>query len=641
MTFKRFALDLETECAVESCTDSQCKHALIPHLARITIIGIWAPDESHIFRTPAELAAFLETRPHYGLLGQNLKFDLKMLHFHGLSIPTDRWIDDSQLMAYVCLDKVPQEYLSWYAVERKKRNDVLSSGHGHRPGSALSLKVLAPYFLGVEPFWENPEDHNDPTYVLRDCEYSYLLCDFFAAKLAEQGTEDFYRTRQLVWARRLLESELEGITIDVSGLALAEQESRVAAASLRADLDNRWHSAFVQYRALQEQDIDRRYAIMRSNAALKQLNSGGGADKLRTRYDTLAAAAKAKLEPINLDSPKQLTWLLRDYFGLDIRDFDDEESTGKAVINRLISEGREDLKVFSDYRMHTKRLSAFFPTYRELLREGRLHTSFNPTGTRTGRISSSLPNLQQTPPGLRSLFIAPPGYELAVFDLSAIEPRLIAYYTECKTLYDLLSTGADFHSFNTKIFFGLNCPTEDVKKLYPQERRMGKEAGLALFYGAGGNRIRECAAKYGFQWTASECKQKYYDFKNEYRAVFEFKRELDEWVKQRPVKNLFGRVHSFADPEHIFMRNFNTLVQGSASDLVMDAMNATASKFEAAGIDGRPLLAVHDELVVRVPESCSEAVDIVKRSMTSYPLPTAHGSIALVVEGKVSRQWAK
>lgn len=646
----RFALDLETECGVGGCRDSQCKHALIPHLARITIIGVWSPEESHIFRTPAALGTFLDSRPDYELLGQNLKFDLRMLHFHGLSIPSARWADDSQLMAYVCLDKVPQEYLSWYAVERKKRNDVLTKGHGHRPGSALSLKVLAPYFLQVEPFWENPEDHNDPTYCLRDCEYSYRLCDFFGARLAGQGTGEFYRTRQLVWARRLLESELEGIAVDVGGLSEAERQSRMASDKLRAELNQQWGTAFAAYKDQQEQDIKRRYQILKNRALDKTCKAHPSKDGrpldeklhgVETRYGALRDAALDKVEPINLDSPKQLTWLLRDHFGLDIKDFDDEESTGKAVINRLISEGRTDLQVFSDYRMHGKRLTSFFPTYRELLREGRLHTSFNPTGTRTGRISSSGPNLQQVPPDLRTLFVAPPGYELAVFDESAIEPRLICYYAECKTLYDLLATGADFHGFNTKIFFGLDCDVADVKKLYPQERRMGKEAGLALFYGAGANRIRQCAAKYGFQWSLEECKRKYYAFKREYESVFRFKQELDEWVRENPVKNLFGRKHWFADPEDIYMKNFNTLIQGTASDLVQDAGHQAALEFEARGIDAKPLLLVHDELVIRIPTGCIEAVEIIKDKMTGYLLQTAHGVIRLDVEGKVSPCWAK
>lgn len=637
MISKKFALDLETACAVEGCRDSQCKHGLIPHLARITIIGLWSPDEAKIFRTPAELKAYLSER-EFELVGANLKFDLKMLHFHGYSIPSDKWVGDSQLAAHVCLDKVPQEYLSWYAVERNRRNALLSDGHKHRAGTALTLKVLAPYFLKVEPFWENPEDHDDPTYVLRDCEYSYRLCDFFDQKLEQQGLSEFYRSKQLGWARCLLDAECEGIAVDTAGLQQAEDHSIGEANRLRAELNEVWGDAFHTFQRKQEIALESAYKKKFEAALAKKPDAKL---HLATKYAALANAAKAKIQPINLDSPAQLTWLLRDYYGQDIRDFDDEESTGKAVINRLIASGRKDLEVFRDYRMHAKRLSAFFPSYREMLRDGRLHTSFNPTGTRTGRISSSGPNLQQVPPGLRTLFIAPPGYNLAVFDESAIEPRLIAYYTECKTLFDILATGADFHGYCTSIFFGLSCPLEEIKKKYPNERKMSKEVDLAAFYGAGAPRLFQTAAKYGITWTLNECKQKLYDFRREFREVFEFKAELDEFVRNNPVRNFFGRKHWFADPQDIYMKNFNTLIQGTASDLVQDAATEINKEFQKVNIDGRVLLLVHDEAVVRVPENDGRAVEIVQHKMTDYLLPTSHGVVKLEVEGKVSKCWAK
>src|SRR5690606_17483037 len=103
---------------------------------------------------------------------------------------------------------------------------------------------------------------------------------------------------------------------------------------------------------------------------------------------------------INYSSPQQMSWLLKDYLKLDITDPQGEESTSKAVLNKLAATGREDIRAYLDWREADKVLTMYLPTYRELQVEGIIHPSFNLTGTRTGRTSSSAPNLQQVPPKL-------------------------------------------------------------------------------------------------------------------------------------------------------------------------------------------------------------------------------------------------
>jgi DNA polymerase-1 len=347
---------------------------------------------------------------------------------------------------------------------------------------------------------------------------------------------------------------------------------------------------------------------------------------------------------LNLDSPTQLTWLLRDHFGLDIKKFDDDESTGKEVLQRLSASGRDDIGLLLKYRAARKLTSAFFPTYQDLSdSEGKLHTSFNPTGTRTGRLSSSRPNLQQVPADLHRLFIARPGYVLVTRDLAAIEPAVVGYYTDDPILCELLIRGGDFHGRNAMIMFGLDCQEHEVKEQFPDERKLAKTCGLALMYGAMGGRIQATAQQMGWQWTIEKCQDTYDNFQQAYIEVFKFKQELDRGLHRGGcTTNLFGRKHSYPNRRDIFMKGFNTLIQSSASDLLLESTHRATVEMQKENIDAHPLLWVHDEIVFEVLESqAPQAEAILDSHLTRHNLMTRFGRIPLRCEGKTASFWAK
>lgn len=647
----RYTCDIETACGVADCPDAKkCDHALIPHKARITLIGFLREDgQDHgAFRTVKEAQDFLNARPDYTLAFQNGPFDIGMLSYHGLTVPLDRWTHDSMFMAAVSLTKVPGAYLAEYAARRTIANESLPAGFSHRAASQYSLKVMAPYFLDVPPFWETPDDHSGVEYNLKDLEYTGRLVTFFAERLEAEGLSGFYHDYQMPWARQLLQMSLDGVKIDLEGLARAEAQSEVNAAKYKAELDLLWAPA---YQALLDKELDAlraKYDEMTTRAIAKAEASKAGCSEekriaTQAKYIGLFQKAAQKLPTeVNLGSTAQLSWILRDYFGLDIRDWQDDESTAKAVIQKLIREGRKDLQVFLDWRTESKRLTAFYPTYKELQRNGRLHTSYNPTGARTGRISSSRPNLQQCPALIRSIFVpTSPDKQFAVFDMSAIEPRLLAYYSEDETLCNLLESGADFHGFNTRVFFGLDCEVNEVKHKYPHERKVGKEAGLSILYGAGAKRLQNIALKYGYEWGLDECKAKIAALRGAYPGWREFKRQLDLMAEYKPVVGYYGQKYAYPDHDDIYMKAANSLIQGSASQIVVDSAVRITKQFKAQGIDGRVLLVVHDELVVEIPRGHIAAVEIIKQEMTSAPLPTQWGNVRLEVEGGVFDRWEK
>lgn len=640
------SLDIETACAL-GC-EEKCTHALDEYRNRITVVGLFytrdGKPHAHTFRRLDNLRTHLNSLGPHQFVAHNGKFDFRVLAAHGLDLSA-HWAEDTQLMAATLTTKIPNDWMEWYERQRRIRNSGLPRGFSHRTGSPHSLKCLAPYHLRVEPFWENPADHDNDEYVLRDCEYTYRLMHHLEGLLKAEGSYDFYKTKLLPWTKMLLAMERRGVALDFEAMSSSEREAHHNALEARATLDRLWAPAYAEFRRLRLEELQASYRLKGEEAVGKLKNkTAAKAEATRARYRALYEKAAEKVPTqCNLDSPVQLSWILRDFYKLDISDFHGEETTGKAVLNRL-GETREDIRVFLEYRKNQKLVSAFFPSYREMQFQGTLHCSFNPTGTRTGRLSSSGPNLQQVPGHLHKLFRARPGYKLATYDMSAIEPRLIAYYTHDLNLFDIVASGADFHGNNARIFFGLDCELSEVKERFPQERKMAKEVGLSLFYGAGSGRLEETALKYGFRWGPRQCQEVLKRFKEEYEGVYKFRDDFlnPALMSGHAVTNLLGRQFRIDDPTDVHMQGLNTMVQGSASDLVINSAERIMRAFAERGIDGHVLLLVHDEIVTEIPAAReSECVQVITEAMTDYELKTPLGRVPLLVEGKVADRWEK
>jgi len=635
------SLDVETECNMDTCEDKHCKHPLDPYRNKITIIGVYYKENNEYktatFTKVDDLKYFLNTFKSIELIGHNLKFDLHTLYVHGLDL-INYWSHDTQIMAHVLIEKIPEDYSINYELKRIEKNKLLPKGYNHRKTGNHSLKILAPFFLKIDPFWEDPTNHNNEEYVLKDCEYTYKLYELFYSKLQKENGYKFYFTKLIEWAKVLLSSEIKGIKIDLKELIKERTNTKDITIGLKTQIDTLWKEAYKTYKDIKLKEIETKYEQK------KQIRIEKAKDKNKTveRYKKLEDKAKSKIKDFNLDSSTQLNWLLKDYFKLNIKGFLGKESTGREVLEKLASYNKEDIKLFLEYRKNKKLCTSFFPSYLDLQVEGIIHCSFNPTGTRTGRLSSSYPNLQQVPANLHKLFISKIGYKLAAFDMESIEPIIIAYFTNDPILFMLIKDNINFHTYNTKIFFNLKEPLNKIKDLYPRERKLAKEIGLALFYGAGIRRIKQSAQKHGFMWSFANCKEKHELFKKEYQQVFNYKRKLDEIFLYKSVTNLLGRPIYFYNKEEIYMKGFNTLIQSSASDLVLDSAYKITKEFKDRNIKGNVLLLVHDELVVEIPEEKErEAIEIIKEQMTDFKLITPQGAIALKVEGKASTNWSK
>lgn len=616
---------------------------LDPWTDKILCIGVYTPEFQKVYRNIEQFAVDMISYQQQGYhwVGQNFKFDLKFLLCNNIGHDfIASWKYDTQLMMHVCTDKMPETYIEAYEEKRREINKDLPIGHRHRAARRYSLKCAAPYWLKVQPFWETAGNYDNDEYVLKDCKYTYDLFMMFYEKLQRREELEFFQ-EQLKRTKMLLEAELRGITLDTSKLLQVELETTAEVVRLKGELDVVWDKAHEAHKNKEASDLHIKYTEMEDIAILKNSKN---AEKIRIRYQKLYDTAVDKLEKkINFDSPKQMTWLLRDHFGHSITTFEGEESTGKATLERLSDQGHKDIGLFLEYRKTNKILTSFLPTYKELSRDGIIHPTFNETGTRTGRLSSSDPNMQQVPPGLYQLFKPRDGYTFIQYDYASIEAILLAFYAEDPMLYDLIKNDKSIHNANAKIFFNLDCEIEDVKDKYPKERNVAKHIGFALFYGAGINRILETFANFGFVITEHQAREIHENMKEHYKQVFDFHKQLTKAFESGDViRNVVGRPIKIQAWESAYMNGLNTLVQSSASDMLLLAAYNANVEMESAAIDATPLLFVHDAVLFEVDKGHAAKADkIIRKHLLGFDLTTELGKIDLQIEGGINDVWKK
>ncbi len=679
---ERIFIDFETRCKVEGCAEKDCEHPLDFNRSAVTVVGVayevdGALVDTRCFRDLRELKDYFESRPKASIANHNLiGYDLKIARANGIDLRA-RELDCTNLMAVAFTEKVSPEWLEAYEEERKRLNRETKAGH--REAGGYSLKTLHPYFCDGSPFWEKKEKDDDE-YVMQDVLRARELFHFLAPKLKAEQTWAFYKKKLIPWALTIHEAEFSGITIDLDAVGEEEKKAESQAKDAKEWLDERWKDAREAYNQSQQFSINGDYDS-KLNGALSRLKPATLKDpakaaarnaekvqKTRARYESLRLSALAKIEPLNINSDSQLLWLLKDYLGYDTRTLDAISrgykkdavethyfnrykkkqmpvfSTGAEVINRLSAKGYEDMVRLGDYKEADKLLSSFFPSYRRYAFNGVIHCSFNMNGTKTGRLSSSNPNLQQQPAGVKKLFVSRPGYSLITRDASGIEPLVIAYYTQDQVLCELLIADGNFHNEVTPIFFPeITVSGHLVKKLHPKERDCAKQCDLSGFYGSEHGMLQITYMKHGYDVPKELCIERMRAFKDKFWEAFEFKTErLDPMLERgEVVENLCGRKFR-CRPQDVRMRGFNRLVQSSASDLVLLSSHKIQEEFKRRGIKGQPLLWVHDEIVVEAEDGrIKEAEEIVERCMTNYRLETPYGLLPLKVEGKTARFWSK
>ena len=298
------------------------------------------------------------------------------------------------------------------------------------------------------------------------------------------------------------------------------------------------------------------------------------------------------------------------------------------------------------YRELTKLRSTYVDAVRGLINPatGRVHTSYNQTGTVTGRLSSANPNLQNIPirtelgRRIRGAFHAQEGWWLLAADYSQVELRILAHISRDPTLLAAFHRGEDIHSSAAAAVYGV--PLDAVT---PEMRRVAKTANFAVTYGVSGYGLAQQTDLN--QDEATVFIETYFA---RYRGVKDYLEGTKKLAAERGyVETLLGRRRYFPElgvtsRAHAQMRRsaermaINTPVQGSAADIIKIAMVNLDRELKSDGYRSRMLLQVHDELVLEVPEEeLDTMVELVPQVMSSaYEL-----DVPLKVDVKVGQNW--
>ncbi|MGD2135097.1 MAG: DNA polymerase I [Gemmatimonadales bacterium] len=346
----------------------------------------------------------------------------------------------------------------------------------------------------------------------------------------------------------------------------------------------------------------------------------------------------------NVNSTPQLRHVLFEKLGLPVvKRTKTGPSTDADVLTELAAMGFALPQQLLEYR----ELSKLRSTYVDVLPQrvhpatGRIHTSFSQTGTATGRLASSEPNLQnipvRTPRGeeIRRCFVAAAGRQLIVADYSQIELRLLAHLSEDPEFVAAFSRGGDIHRETAAIIF--DVPVEEVTA---EKRARAKTINFATIYGQGPYSL---SRQLGI--SQEEAKQFIALYFERFAGVRRFLDESIAVARDRGyAETIFGRrryipqlqdrtynVRAFG--ERVAM---NSPLQGSAADLIKRAMIDLAGRLRREALQAGILLQVHDELVVEAPDAEVDRVQaIVAEEMTS----AATLGVPLVVEVGVGENW--
>ena len=374
-------------------------------------------------------------------------------------------------------------------------------------------------------------------------------------------------------------------------------------------------------------------------------------EELQGRLNEIAKHTYQSIgKEFNLNSTQQLSDVLFNRLRLEPPNRGKKTASGHYSTSAAVLENLRGKHEVVDWVLEHRELSKLKSTYLDALpiavnpTTGRVHTSYGQTGAVTGRLSSSNPNLQNIPirtaegRRVRNGFIAGPGNMLLSVDYSQIELRIVAHMAEDEGMLTAFRQGQDIHATTAGAIYSV--PLEAVTK---EQRRHAKAINFGLIYGM---------SAFGLTRSTDLTLAESQDFVEAYFEQFPgVKHYLDGIRKiaaeQGYVETLLGRRRYFPmlkNPTNTNLKNreereaINAPIQGTAADIMKIAMLMIPAALQKAGLSGKMLLQVHDEIVLEVPESELDATARVAQEtmQAAYPM-----SIPLLTEARWGPSWGK
>lgn len=344
----------------------------------------------------------------------------------------------------------------------------------------------------------------------------------------------------------------------------------------------------------------------------------------------------------NISSPKQLAKVLFEEMHLPVVK---KTKTGYSTNADVLEELREQAPIIENilkYRQYTKLNSTYVVgLLNKISNDGRIHTWFRQTETRTGRISSTEPNLQNIPvrtelgSHMRKFFISDSGKTLVDADYSQIELRVMAHLCGDKNMTDAFVYGEDIHTSTASQVF-------DVPPIMvtPEMRSAAKAVNFGIIYGIGAFSLAK-----DINTTKKQAEQYISDYFKKFPKVKEFMDStVSNAMKTGTVTTIFGRKRRI--PEILSSNKIqqaagkrialNTPVQSAAADLIKIAMINVYRRLKSENIDAKLILQVHDELIIESDVSCADrSAQILREEMQNvYKM-----NVPLAVDVNKGESW--
>ena len=514
--------------------------------------------------------------PSIEKVGQNLKYDYIVLRSAGLRL------------AGISFDTIVASYL----LDAGSRNHTLDElARRYLQHETISIKELIGSGKNQKRMDEVPVAQV-AEYAAEDAIVPFWLKPILTKKLAEAELEKLFRDVEMPLVEVLAELEFAGIRVDVE--------------------------------------------------RLRELSKRHG-ERLKTLESEIYEIAGHEF---NIASPKQLQHVLFEELGLRVvkQTAKTGPSTDAEVLEELAREHALPARIL-DYRQVAKLKGTYVDALPEMVfpATGRVHASFNQVVAATGRLSSSDPNLQNIPirteagREIRSAFIAgEPDWLLLAADYSQIELRVLAHFSRDENLCEAFRHDEDIHARVAGQVYGV-----DLDAVTSDMRRQAKAVNFGVIYGQ---------TAWGLAKQLGIDKDEAAQFIDAYFAGYPgietfLEKVLGECRQGGGVKTILGRRRAIEGvrPDPGRQRNLaertavNTVIQGSAADLIKLAMLAVRRRLTDEGCRARMLLQIHDELVLELP---AEELETVAQAVTEEMAGAWPMSVPLKVDVKSGVNWA-
>lgn len=560
-------------------------------LDKMELLGIGIGSNTKVFYVPwnypglknEDIVKVLNVILKKPTIFHNAKFDVKVLEKFGFRVPKD--IHDSMIMSWLC-DEATNNGLKFLAKTILNKEDVVEFKQVEKKIKDWVKKKNDPQLSLDQDIVDEDLIDEVGHYCMDDVRNTCDLYVIFKKQLVEEGIWDAYMKLEKPMVMVLNRMESKGVRIDKEWLIKKRDEAEAMLNKLKADM----------------------YAVIGKTE-----------------------------EEFNFSSPKQLEVLLFDELKYKVLKTTPagKRSTDNEVLNDLAKQHKLTETDFVPMLLKFREFDKLYRTYLIGLldqadQDSVIHGSFLQHGTRTGRLSSREPNLQNIPArhdewDIRQAFIPREGCSFIVADYSQIELRVLAHFSQDEKMCEAFRADFDIHA-----------KTMEVTGI--TERRVAKAINFGLIYGMGPG-----ALAHGLGISKTEAEDYIARFFAGYPKVQPFIKSVQYYVsKHGYIPMLTGRRRRFFEEQarrwfsEINRQSINTKIQGSAADIMKIAMLKLDQ--ELPKYNSQQLIQVHDEIIVEAPTERLEEVSEVVRS-------TMEGAVTLSVPLKVGLQtgtyWVK